>query len=82
MDRVAGAHGAAPSFGPRVVCHLDRLLDERQLSLAELARRVDMSVVNLSILKNGRAKAVRFETMTRLCRELGCQPGDLFSVEP
>lgn len=76
-DASTGAGGLA---GPRVVCHLDLLLAERQLSLAELARRIDMSVVNLSILKNGRARAVRFETMTRLCLELGCQPGDLFSV--
>lgn len=65
---------------PRVLCHLDRLLEQRQLSLAELARRVDMSVVNLSILKNDRAKAVRFETLGRLCHALGCQPGDLFTV--
>lgn len=64
----------------RVVCHLDRLLEARGLSLAELARRVEMSVVNLSILKNDRAKAVRFETLARLCQELACQPGDLFSV--
>lgn len=67
---------------PTVVCHLDRVLEERQLSLAEVARRVDMSVVNLSILKNGRAKAVRFETLVRLCVALGCQPGDLFTVQP
>lgn len=70
--------GGSPDL--RVVCHLDRLLEERGLSLAELARRVEMSVVNLSILKNDRAKAVRFETLARLCHVLGCQPGDLFSV--
>nr|WP_272902499.1 helix-turn-helix domain-containing protein [Brevibacterium daeguense] len=59
---------------------MDRLLDARNLSLAELARRVDMSPVNLSILKNNRAKAVRFDTLTRLCVALDCQPGDLFEV--
>jgi putative transcriptional regulator len=57
--------------------HLDRLLIERGMTLTELSERVGMSIVNLSILKNGRAKAVRFSTLTRLCDALGCQPGDL-----
>lgn len=61
----------------RVVCHLDRLLYERGMTLAELAHRVGVTVVNLSVLKNDRAKAVRFSTLSAICRELGCQPGDL-----
>jgi putative transcriptional regulator len=65
----------------RVVVHLDRLLQERQMTLTELADRVGMSVVNLSILKNGRAKAVRFTTLTSICDVLGCQPGDLLTVD-
>ena len=66
----------------RVHCHLDRLLADRELSLAALARRVGVTVANLSVLKNDRARAVRFSTLTLLCEALECQPGDLFSVAP
>ena len=66
----------------RVVCHLDDLLRERGMTLTELADRVGVSVVNLSVLKNDRARAVRFSTLTAMCDALGCQPGDLFSVPP
>jgi putative transcriptional regulator len=65
----------------RVRVHLDRLLAERGMTLTELAARVDVTIVNLSILKNGRARAIRFSTLTALCNALDCQPGDLFSVE-
>lgn len=64
----------------RVACHLDKLLAERGMTLTELADRVGVTVVNLSVLKNDRAKAVRFATLTALCDVLDCQPGDLFSV--
>lgn len=63
-----------------VECRLDELLTRREMTLAELARRVDMSVVNLSILKNNRARAIRFTTLSALCRELECTPGELFSI--
>ena len=66
----------------KVVVHLDRLLVEREMTLTELAERVDITIVNLSILKNGRARAIRFSTLTVLCTVLRCQPGDLLSVEP
>jgi putative transcriptional regulator len=66
----------------RVVCHLDTLLAARGMTLTELAERVGVTVVNLSVLKNDRGKAVRFSTLTALCDALGCQPGDLFSVTP
>ena len=59
--------------------HLDRLLAERGMTLTELSERVGVTVVNLSILKNGRAKAIRFSTLTALCEALDCQPGDLLS---
>jgi putative transcriptional regulator len=62
-----------------VVVHLDRLLEERGMTLTELAERVGVTVVNLSILKNGRARAVRFSTLSALCEALECQPGDLLS---
>jgi putative transcriptional regulator len=61
--------------------HLDRLLAERKLTLAELAERVGVTVVNLSILKNERAKAIRFTTLSAICRELDCQPGDILTFD-
>lgn len=64
-----------------VVCHLDQLLEERGITLAALSKRVGVTVANLSILKNNRAKAVRFSTLAALCEALDCQPGDLFSVK-
>ena len=60
-----------------IVIHLDAVLSERQMTLTELSERVGVSVVNLSVLKNGRARAIRFSTLARLCRVLDCQPGDL-----
>ncbi len=71
-----------PSDDHAIVVHLDRLLEDRGLTLTELAEKVGVTVVNLSILKNGRARAIRFSTLTALCEELACQPGDLLSFEP
>ncbi len=56
---------------------LDSVLRERGMTLAELAEQVGVSYVNLSVLKNNRARAVRFSTLTQLCAALDCQPGDL-----
>ncbi|MGW3133249.1 helix-turn-helix domain-containing protein [Streptomyces sp. NPDC001076] len=64
----------------KVVCHLDALLAEREMTLTDLAARVGVTVVNLSILKNNRARAIRFSTLTRICEALDCRPGDLFTV--
>jgi putative transcriptional regulator len=61
---------------------LDRVLLERRMSLTELADRVGVTIANLSILKTGKARAVRFSTLSALCRELECQPGDLLVYEP
>ena len=61
---------------------LDRILLKRRMSLTELADRVGVTIANLSILKTGKARAVRFSTLAALCRELDCQPGDLISYEP
>jgi putative transcriptional regulator len=69
-----------PEEEHRVVLHLDRLLPARGLTLTELADRVGLTLANLSILKNGRARAIRFSTLTALCEVLDCQPGDLLSV--
>lgn len=60
--------------------HLDELLAERGITLTELSRRAGISLVNLSVLKNGRARAVRFTSLTAICRALDCQPGDLLTV--
>ena len=60
---------------------LDRVLLERRMSLTELSDRVGVTLANLSILKTGKAKAVRFSTLEALCRELGCQPADLLVFE-
>ncbi|MFD3775374.1 helix-turn-helix domain-containing protein [Streptomyces sp. NPDC058612] len=68
--------------GHAIHVHLDRLLEARGMTLAELATRVGVTNVNLSILKNGRAKAIRFTTLTNICRVLQCQPGDLISYHP
>lgn len=65
-----------------MVCRLDELLVERDLTLTALSARIGVSLVNLSVLKNQRAKAVRFSTLTAICEALGCQPGDLFTVAP
>jgi putative transcriptional regulator len=61
---------------------LDRILIDRRMSLTELADRVGVTIANLSILKTGKARAVRFSTLAALCRELDCQPGDLLVYEP
>ncbi len=61
---------------------LDRVLLERRMSLTELSDRVGVTIANLSILKTGKARAVRFSTLDALCRELDCQPGDLMTYEP
>jgi putative transcriptional regulator len=66
----------------RVVCHLDKLLIERDMALVELSDLVGITVANLSILKNDRARAIRFSTLTGVCDALDVQPGDLFSVDP
>jgi putative transcriptional regulator len=68
---------AAPPADHQITVHLDRLLAERQMTLTELAARADITIANLSILKNDRARAVRFSTLSTLCEVLGCQPGDL-----
>ena len=66
---------------PQVICHLDRIMEERGITGAALAKEVGITPVNLSVLKNNRAKAVRFSTLAALCAALDCQPGDIFGVE-
>jgi putative transcriptional regulator len=66
----------------RIVIHLDVMLARRKMSLSELSERVQITMANLSILKTGKAKAIRFSTLEALCKVLDCQPGDLISYTP
>ncbi|MBQ2169948.1 MAG: helix-turn-helix transcriptional regulator [Prevotella sp.] len=61
----------------KIIVNLDVEMAKRKMSLSELADRVGLTLANLSILKTGKAKAVRFTTLEAICRELGCQPGDI-----
>jgi putative transcriptional regulator len=65
-----------------VIVKLDDLLYQRRMTLTELAEKVDITLANLSILKTGKAKAMRFSTMEAICKALDCQPGDLLAVSP
>ena len=65
-----------------IVVKLDDVLHDRRMSLTELAESVDISLANLSILKTGKARAIRFSTLEAICGVLGCQPGDLLAFEP
>lgn len=62
--------------------NLDVMLARRKMTLSELASKVDITLANLSVLKTGRARAIRFSTLDRLCRALDCQPGDLLAYVP
>jgi putative transcriptional regulator len=65
--------------GARIMVKLDDLLYARRMTLTDLSERVGLTLANLSILKTGKAKAIRFSTLAAICRELECQPGDLLS---
>ena len=65
-----------------ILVRLDEILHERRMTLTELAARVDITVANLSILKTGKARAIRFSTLEAICGALACQPGDLLGFEP
>ena len=65
-----------------IAVKLDDLLHDRRMTLTELAERVGLSIVNLSILKTGKARAIRFSTLEAICTVLSCQPGDLLRFDP
>ena len=65
-----------------IVINLDLMLVKRKMSLTELSERVGVTIVNLSVLKTGKARAVRFSTLEAICRELDCQPGDILEYVP
>lgn len=65
-----------------IIINIDVMMAKRKMSLGELVERVDIAPANLSILKNGKAKAIRFSTLEAICRELDCQPGDIIEYRP
>ena len=65
-----------------IIVRLDDLLHARRMTLTELASRVDITLANLSILKTGKARAIRFSTLEAICTALDCQPGDLLAFDP
>lgn len=65
-----------------IIVNLDVMLARRKMTLSQLSERVDISIVNLSVLKTGKAKAIRFSTLEAICRELDCQPADILEYTP
>jgi len=65
-----------------ILVNLDELLHQRRMTLTELAERIDITLANLSILKTGKARAIRFSTLNAICDTLGCQPGDILRFGP
>ena len=65
-----------------IVVNLDVMMAKRKMSLGELAQRVDITMANLSILKNNKARAVQFSTLEAICKALDCQPGDILEYVP
>ncbi len=65
-----------------IIIRLDVEMAKKKISLADLAERIDLTPANLSVLKNERAKAIRFSTLEAICRELSCQPGDILEYIP
>lgn len=65
-----------------IIINIDVMMAKRKMSLGELTERVNITPANLSILKNGKAKAIRFSTLEAICRELNCQPGDIIEYRP
>lgn len=70
-----------PTDVSEVICHLDEILDSRGMTLSHLSEVVDISLPNLSILKNNKAKAIRFTTLTAICKALDCEIGELLTLK-
>lgn len=65
-----------------IIINIDVMLAKRKMSVTELSERVGITMANISILKNGKAKAIRFSTLDAICRALDCQPGDILEYRP
>lgn len=81
-SRKADIHHLIPPSIMGIITNIDVMMAKRKMSLGELAERVGITPANLSILKNGKARAIRFSTLEALCRELDCQPGDIIEYRP
>ena len=79
---VSSESAEVDGFGHRIVCHLDRILEDRGMTLTQLSNLTGITMANLSILKNNRAKAIRFTTLTLICDALDCTPPELFGITP
>ena len=73
---------ALPADSTTIAVNLDLVLVKRKMSLTELSERIGISLTNLSLLKNGKVKGIRFSTLEAICRELDCQPGDILEYRP
>lgn len=78
--RISGDANARYDMG--IIVNLDVMMARRKMSLTELANQVDITLANLSILKNNKARAVRFSTLESICKALDCQPGDILEYVP
>jgi len=65
-----------------IIVNIDVMMAKRKMSLTELSERIGITMANLSVLKTGKAKAIRFSTLAALCKELNCQPGDILEFAP
>jgi len=65
-----------------IIVNIDVMMARRKMSLTELSERVGLTMANLSVLKTGKAKAIRFSTLEAICKELNCQPGDILEFQP
>ena len=81
MRRLTIKYGGGEFIMP-IVVNIDVMMAKRKITLGELSERVNVTPANLSILKNGKARAVRFSTLEAICRELDCQPGDIIEYRP
>jgi len=80
MTKLTKTNGGGVSMA--IIINIDVMMARRKISLGQLAERVDITPANLSILKNGKARAIRFSTLEAICRELDCQPGDIIEYRP
>ena len=79
---LSAIHKADGRESGKIVVNLDVMMAKRKVSLGELAQKVDITMANLSILKNNKARAVRFSTLVAICKALDCQPGDILEFVP
>lgn len=80
-NRIASYKGISGGSSMSIIVNLDVMMAKRKMSSSELASKVDITLANLSILKNNKAKAIRFSTLEAICKALDCQPGDILEYD-